>query len=86
MISAVKNSEMAAAATMAMDMESSIVIRLATRFSTASLKIGQQPIKRPPAPRMLTAENGSQSRNHTHTAAVATRTMRMISDGSSARS
>ena len=37
MTSAVKNSEMAAAATMAIDMESSIVMRRARRFSNASL-------------------------------------------------
>jgi hypothetical protein len=40
---AVKNSPIAAAATIAMLMESSMVIRRATMFSAASLKIGQPP-------------------------------------------
>ena len=53
MMSAVKNSEIAAAATMAMVMESSIVIRRAARFSAASLKIGQPPITMPRMPSRL---------------------------------
>ncbi len=68
MTRAVKNSEMAAAAIMAIDVDSSIIIRLANRFSTASLKIGQPPITRPATPMMLTGETGSESGNHTHAA------------------
>ena len=44
MTSAVKNSPMAAPATMAMVIDSSIVMRRLMMFSTASLKIGQPPI------------------------------------------
>src|SRR3546814_4219483 len=71
---------MAAAATMAMDMESSIVIRLAATLSRASLKIGQPPIKSPATPITLTLGSGSQKRNHTAVAAKATKRIRSISD------
>jgi hypothetical protein len=50
MISAVKKSEIAAAATIAIVIESSIVIRLARKFAAASLKIGQPPIRTPRIP------------------------------------
>ena len=53
--SAVKNSEMAAAATIAIDMDSSMVIRFATRFSRASLKMGQPPTNKPATPITLMA-------------------------------
>ena len=77
--SAVKNSVIAPAATMAIDMDSSMVMRLAIRFSTASLKIGQPPINSPPAPMTLMPANGSHQRHHTAAAARATTTMRSIS-------
>ena len=47
MMSAVKKSEIAAAATIAMLMDNSIVIRRAATFSAASLKIGHPPIRTP---------------------------------------
>jgi hypothetical protein len=75
----VKNCEMAAAATMAMDIESSMVIRRASRFSSASLKIGQPPIARATIPITLAGRSGSQSRNHTAAAASATTAMRAAS-------
>jgi len=68
-----------AAATMAIDIESSIVIRFAMRFSRASLKIGQPPASRPVTPMMLKVVNGSHTRHQTHPAAAATRAMRSIS-------
>ena len=64
---------------MAIVMDSSMVMRLAIRFSTASLKIGQPPINSPPAPMTLTPANGSHQRHHTAAAARATTTMRSIS-------
>jgi hypothetical protein len=47
---------------MAMDIESSIVIRRASRFSNASLKIGQPPITRPTTPITPESEPHSGSR------------------------
>ena len=79
MISAVKNWPIAAAATMAIVMESSIVMRRSRTFSNASLRMGQQPTRRPAMPITLTAGNGSQSLNHTATAASATKAMRAAS-------
>jgi hypothetical protein len=80
----VKNSEIAAAAIMAMDIESSMVMRFATRFSRASLKIGQPPMPKPARPKILTAAKGSHSRHHTAATATATRAMRSISGHSKA--
>ena len=77
--SAVKNSEMAAAAMIAIDMDSSMVIRFATRFSRASLKMGQPPTNKPAAPITLMARKGSHKRHHTAAAATATSAMRSIS-------
>ena len=84
MTRAVKNWPMAAAATMAMTIESSMVIRRARIFSSASAKIGQPPITMPTSPMRLKAENGSQRRSPTATAARATKTMRTASDQVSA--
>ena len=47
MIRAVKNWPIAAAATMAIVMESSIVMRRSRMFSKVSLRIGQPPTRRP---------------------------------------
>ena len=79
MIRAVKNSPIAAAATMAMVMESSIVMRRSRMFSKASLRMGQPPTTRPTTPITLTAENGSQDLNQTAPAASATNAMRVAS-------
>jgi len=79
MMSAVKNSEIAAAAMMAMDIESSIVMRLAKRFSSASLKIGQPPMRRPATPIRLMRGKGSHTRHQTAAAATATSAIRSIS-------
>ena len=79
MISAVKNSEIAAAARTAIDIESSIVIRRAAMFSIASLKIGQPPIRTPAKPMRLIRGNGSHTRNHTAIAHSATRPIRRTS-------
>ncbi len=81
---AVKNSEIAAAAMMAIDMESSMVIRLARRFSSASLKMGQPPTPKPITPMTLMAANGSQTCHPTQAAATATRAIRSISGHSKA--
>ena len=54
MMRAVKNSEMAAAAIIAMLMDNSMVIRRAAMFSAASLKIGHPPIRTPATPIRLT--------------------------------
>ena len=79
MTSAVKNSPMPAAATMAMVMESSIVMRRARRFSKASFKIGQPPTTRAIAPIRLMARIGSQISNQTAAAAMTTKTIRAAS-------
>ena len=79
MTRAVKNSPIAAKATIAMLMESSMVIRRATMFSAASLKIGQPPTITPRTPITLTLASGSQRRNHTAAAARATNAMRAAS-------
>ena len=50
MTSAVKNSEIAAAATMAMVMESSMVMRRARAFFAASFTMGHPPMRRPNTP------------------------------------
>src|SRR6266436_4133836 len=63
MTRAVKNSPIAAAATIAMLMDSSMVIRRAAMFSAASLKIGQPPTVTPRTPRTLTLASGSHRRN-----------------------
>ena len=78
-MSAVKNSEIAAAASSASDIESSIVIRRAAMFSMASLKIGHPPTRTPARPMTLTRGNGSHTRNHTAIAHNATRTIRRAS-------
>ncbi|MGO8920134.1 MAG: hypothetical protein ACLQJR_29905 [Stellaceae bacterium] len=79
MTKAVKNSPIAAAATIAMLMDSSMVIRRSTMFSNASLQIGQPPISRPATPITLTAATGSHTRNQTNAAASATKPMRSAS-------
>jgi hypothetical protein len=82
MTKAVKNSPMAAAATMAIVIDSSIVMRRSTILSKASFRIGQPPIRRPTTPMTLIAGNGSQTRNHTAAAAMATRAIRAASSHS----
>lgn len=62
MTSAVRNSPIAAAATMAIVIDSPMVMRRSTTFSKASLRIVLPPIRTPATPMMLTAGNGSQSR------------------------
>jgi len=79
MTRAVKNSPIAAAAAMAIVIDSSIVMRRSTMFSKASFRIGQPPIRRPTMPMTLTAGNGSQIRNHTAAAATATSAIRAAS-------
>ena len=64
MTRAVKNSPIAAAATIAMVIDSSIVMRRARRFSNASLKMGQPPTSKPTMPIRLTARIGSQIEPH----------------------
>lgn len=76
---AVKNWPMIAAAAMAIVIDSSIVMRRSTMFSKASLRIGQPPINSPATPMTLIAGNGSQRRNHTVAAAIATSPMRAAS-------
>jgi hypothetical protein len=63
----------------AMLMESSMVIRRATMFSAASLKIDHPPTITPKTPITHTLVSGSQTRNHTAAAAKATNAMRAAS-------
>ena len=70
---------MAAAATMAIVIDSSIVMRRSRRFSKASLRIGQPPIRRPSDADHADRGNGSQTRNQTAAAASATTAMRAAS-------
>jgi len=83
MTNAVKNSEIAAAAKMAIVMDSSMVIRRACRFSAASLKMGQPPTPRPIAPIRLRRGSGSHSRKKTAAAATATTAILAASSHSS---
>ena len=76
MIKAVRNSPMTSAATRAMVMESSIVIRRSRMLCQASRKIGQPPPIVPIKPIRLTRGNGSQARSHTAAAAAATNAIR----------
>src|SRR4029077_1812745 len=82
--SAVKNWPTTSAATRAMVIDSSMVIRRARRFSTASLKIGYPPISVAPRPMTLKAANGSQTRSQTAAAATATNATRTRSARSTA--
>src|SRR5882757_1007721 len=79
MMSAVKYSEMAAAATIAMAIDSSIVIRFAAVLPAASLKIGHPPIRTPNAPTKLTLADGSHKWNQTAAALSATSPIRTAS-------
>src|ERR1700727_3844776 len=79
MTRAVKNSPIAKAERRAMVIESSMVILRSTMFSNASLKIGYPPMRAAAMPITLTCGNGSQSRNHTATAAKNTKAMRTSS-------
>ena len=77
--SAVKNSPMASAATRAIVIESSMVIRRSRTFSHASWKIGQPPPIVPTKPITLTRANGSHTLNHTAMAATTTSPIRTSS-------
>jgi len=79
MMRTVKNWEMQAAARSAMLMDNSMVIRRATMFSAASLKIGQPPIRMPNTPTRLTLRKGSHLCDQTAAAASATRIIRAAS-------
>ena len=81
-INAVTNSPMASAASSAIVIDSSIVIRRSRMFSHASWKIGQPPIRVPSSPNTLRRGNGSQTRNQTAPATAAVPMMRINSNGS----
>jgi len=79
MTRAVAYSEIAAAATIAIAIESSIVTRRAARFSALFLKIGHPPIATPAAPIRLMLANGSHRWSHTAAALSATTAIRAAS-------
>ena len=64
MTSAVKNSPIAAAATIAIVIDSSMVMRRSTIFSKASLTIGQPPIANPRTPITLIRERLQDAEPH----------------------
>ena len=74
--SAVKNSPMAEAATSAMVIESSIVMRGCSRSATASLKMGYPPIRTPANARMSIPLTRGTTRSQTRTSRTATKPTR----------